>query len=90
MPKIRTTRRADGRITISGLDQDQYDALVSALTNARIAYRDSAVRLRSSGVSANAETAERLMGVADVMSDLGLQLASLASPVERESARVSS
>lgn len=83
MPK--TTKRADGKLTISGLTQGEYDSLVSALTNARIAYRDSAQTVRQTGKVENVEMADRLMATADTMHDLGLSLAPNASTFERAS-----
>lgn len=81
---IRITKRQDGRVTLSGLEPEQVDAMLAGLVNARISYRSCAGDLRVSGKLDDALLADRLMDRSDVIDALAQALKPHASPVERD------
>lgn len=80
-PKARTTRRADGRITISGLSQRQHDLLVGALVTAKVTYQNAD--------APDADMRARFDVAAAELSQLLDATAAKASPFEHHAARSS-
>lgn len=74
---MKITRRADGKLTISGLDQAEYDRLVTGLGNSASVYRDSASRLNPGDLH------DAMTRHADAHADMAAQLAPKASPHQR-------
>lgn len=83
MSKIKITRRADGRLTLSGLDQEQLDSLVAALDHDKSNYHTAAAAVRASGKPADVELSDRLSARAELAEELAGQLKPSASPVVR-------